>query len=64
MICAENPSDEGWEKVVDKETITIFKKQLPGNPCVLVRAESLVTSCDVGEIFDQIYYEKLRQTWD
>lgn len=37
---------------------------IPGNPCVLVRAEAIVEGCNPEEVFVQIYNAKLRISWD
>jgi hypothetical protein len=33
------------------ETVAIYTKMVPGNPCVLVRAEALVENCNSDEVF-------------
>lgn len=40
----EDP-DKMWEKVIKKENIKIYKRQIEGNPSVMVRAEADVEGC-------------------
>ncbi|KAL4476168.1 hypothetical protein ABPG74_009901 [Tetrahymena malaccensis] len=59
----EDP-DKYWEKVINKDKISIYKKSIPNNPSVMVRAEAFVSECSQEEVFEQIYYENNRKKWD
>jgi len=37
---------------------------VPGNPCVIIKANAVIPNSTVDEITDQIYLESLRVTWD
>ncbi|EAR94352.1 START domain protein (macronuclear) [Tetrahymena thermophila SB210] len=63
-LVQEDP-EKTWECVIKKDDIMfIYKKMIPGNPCVLVRAESLIKDCNAEEVFVQIYNAELRSQWD
>ncbi|KAL4471402.1 hypothetical protein ABPG74_008295 [Tetrahymena malaccensis] len=63
-LVQEDP-EKTWECVIKKDDIMfIYKKMIPGNPCVLVRAESLVKDCNAEEVFVQIYNAEIRSQWD
>lgn len=47
----EDP-EKTWECVIKKDdSMFIYKKMIPGNPCVLVRAESTIKDCNSEEVF-------------
>ncbi|KAL4511627.1 hypothetical protein ABPG72_012472 [Tetrahymena utriculariae] len=63
-LVQEDP-EKTWECVIKKDDIIfIYKKMIPGNPCVLVRAESLIKDCNAEEVFVQIYNAEIRSQWD
>lgn len=40
----EDP-EKTWERVINKDRIRIYKKSIPKNPSVMVRAEAFVEGC-------------------
>ncbi|KAL4499682.1 hypothetical protein ABPG72_017222 [Tetrahymena utriculariae] len=63
-ILDDEDPEKYWEKVINKDKISIYKKSIPNNPSVMVRAEAFVSECSQEEVFEQIYYEKNRKKWD
>ncbi|CAD8148626.1 unnamed protein product [Paramecium octaurelia] len=59
----EEPID-GWEIILKKENLIIYKTFKPGNPAVFVKGHSDLQGISIDILLKAIHNEKYRQKWD
>ncbi|CAD8163996.1 unnamed protein product [Paramecium pentaurelia] len=59
----EEPID-GWEIILKKENLIIYKTFKPGNPAVFVKGHSDLIGITIDVLLKAIHNEKYRQKWD
>ncbi|CAD8068534.1 unnamed protein product [Paramecium sonneborni] len=55
---------EGWEIILKKENLIIYKTFKPGNPAVFVKGHSDLIGISIDVLLKAIHNEKYRQKWD
>ncbi|CAD8154893.1 unnamed protein product [Paramecium pentaurelia] len=55
---------EGWEIILKKENLIIYKTFKPGNPAVFVKGHSDLQGISIDILLKAIHNEKYRQKWD
>ncbi|CAD8089429.1 unnamed protein product [Paramecium sonneborni] len=55
---------EGWEIILKKENLIIYKTFKPGNPAVFVKGHSDLAGISIDVLLKAIHNEKYRQKWD
>lgn len=64
MVNILNEPIDGWEIILKKENLIIYKTFKPGNPAVFVKGHSDLHGINLEILLKAIHNEKYRQKWD